>query len=163
MLPNEMGFELTALEVTQIVGHLDGIITILNGHKVIQLSDDERGDVQSVKDGRYSYVRDTFEDLAPLYPQCQVPYKVFATELRTYNYMNQMRSIADRVSMVNDVVGDHGIAAENFNYTYMLELYDIAKRAVKSNVPGADVIVQRLSPLFENQGNTVNTGGGGGG
>ena len=44
------------------------------------------------------------------------------------------------------------MAAEHFAYLYLKELYAVAKRAMETNTPGADLIVAELAPLFEDQG-----------
>jgi len=161
MLPDFMGIEFTPAELTTINLHADGLITLINAKKSVQLSDTERQGTASVSDERYPFVGDTFNSLAPLYPNIQPPFKVFADEQKNFNYLNQHRIIAEKIKKINDIFGDHSIAAEYFAYKYMREFYDIAKLGVQNNVPGADVVVQRLSPLFEKQGSNQPVAGGG--
>jgi len=151
MLPNEMLIELTALEEADVKMHLDAIITIYNNKKIVQLSDKERQTTPSVSAERYPYVRDTYEAHAVNYPNLLPPFKVFANELRNYHYMNQNRTISSKLDEVNDIIGDHSIAAEYFCYKYMRQVYDIAKQGVDDNVPGADVVVNSIGPLFDQE------------
>jgi len=47
---------------------------------------------------------------------------------------------------------DFAMASEHFAYEYMREFYEVAKRAQSVNTPGADTVIEALSPLFEGQG-----------
>ena len=47
---------------------------------------------------------------------------------------------------------DLSINLENTTYNYTTDMYYTAQRYV-GDLPGADVVVQELSPLFEGQGN----------
>ena len=47
---------------------------------------------------------------------------------------------------------DFAMASEHFAYQYMRVFYNGAKQALAVNTPGADTVVNALSPLFEGQG-----------
>ena len=62
------------------------------------------------------------------------------------------RTVANLRNEVTDRMVDFAMASEHFAYQYMRVFYNNAKQAQAVNTPGADTVVNALSPLFEGQG-----------
>ncbi len=65
-----------------------------------------------------------------------------------------MREIIQKINQVAEIASDHSLSAENLSFQFMLDFYNTAKRGADRNVPGANSVVDELSPLFEQDSNT---------
>ena len=151
-MPSEMGISFTPTEIQDIRDHLNGILTIMNNKKVVQLTATERQAAQSASEKRFPYIQNAIKNLAPAFPNLQPNFLKLSDAEIDYDTSFQLRSLVGLRNEVSDRMIDFSMASEHFAYQYMRELYDQAKRAQAINTPGADTIVEALAPLFEGQG-----------
>ena len=95
-----------------------------------------------------------------------VPAFVDATEAETYFSMyNSLLGIRDSVELLHRLVGDAMHMAGTMANKQSLDFYNSVKRGAKSNVPGAQSVLENLKPRFRNVGrpksNTTETNNGG--
>ena len=64
----------------------------------------------------------------------------------------QLEEITRSVSQLAEMVSDTRMAAGSDAYIAALQVYNTAKPAASSKVPGTDAIVKDLAKLFANQG-----------
>ena len=70
-MPSEMGISFTPTEIQDIRDHLNGILTIMNNKKVVQLTATERQAAQSASEKRFPYIQNAIKNLAPAFPNLQ--------------------------------------------------------------------------------------------
>lgn len=156
-MPSEMGLDFTAAEITTLEGHFNGILTIMNAKKVVQLTAKERQGALSVSDKRFPFTENAINNLAPAFPNLQPPFLALSTAEADFSASYKLRTLANLRNEVNDRMIDFSFASEHFAYEYMREFYHTAQRAQAVNTPGADTVVEALAPLFEGQGDTAET------
>lgn len=151
-MPSEMGLEFTPAEITALSGHFEAILTIMNAKKVVQLTAKERQGAQSASEKRFPYVQNAIINLAPAFPKLQPNYLDFAEAQKDFGAANDLRTLTALRNEVNDRMIDFAMASEHFSYLYTRHFYANAQKAQGVNTPGADTVVEALSPLFEGQG-----------
>ncbi len=151
-MPDKMGLDFTAVEITDLTTHFDAILAIMNAKKVVQLTPKERQAAQSVSEKRLPYTQNAIQVLAPSFPNLQPGFLPLAEATLDLSASITLRDFNAKRNEVNDRMIDFAMASEHFAYQYMRELYDVAKRAQAVNTPGADTVVEALAPLFEGQG-----------
>jgi hypothetical protein len=95
-----------------------------------------------------------------------VPAFVDVEEAETYYSMyNSLLGIQDSVELLHRLVGDAMHMAGNQANKHSLDFYNSVKRGAKSNVPGAQSVLENLKPRFKNVGRpkskTTDTNNGG--
>lgn len=150
-VPNSMGVSLTEEQIEDIQLQLKSIKDDLNVLIAVNLTKDERSSIQPVAEKRLPYVQTAFDDLIDANPSLQPGFMSLPDAKTNYGYMAQTGSLILALLQLLEIVTDHHLAAGSLAFDYMLEFYNIAKRAAKSNVPGADTVVDALSPLFEQE------------
>ncbi len=151
-MPSEMGYSFTPTEIQDIKDHFDGILTIINNKKVVQLTAKERQAAQSASETRFPYIQNAIKNLAPAFPNLQPNFLKLSDAEIDYDTSFQLRSLIGLRDEVNDRMIDFSMASEHFAYQYMRKFYNNAKEAQDVNTPGADTVVDALAPLFEGQG-----------
>ncbi len=151
-MPDKMGLEFTPAEMTDLNAHFDGILTIMNNKKVVQLTAEERQGAQSASEKRLPYIQNAITTLAPNFPNLQPNFLILADADKDFNVSVQLRELAAKRNEVNDRMIDFSLASEHFAYIYMRKFYALAKEGQEVNTPGADTVVEALAPLFEGQG-----------
>ena len=151
-MPDKMGLSFTPTEITDLANHFDGILTIMNGKKVVQLTAEERKAAQSVSETRLPYTQNAISNLAPTFPNLQPGFLPLTDAQNDLQASTQLRDLAALRNEVNDRMVDFAMASEHFAYQYMRKFYKTAQEAQSVNTPGADTVVEALSPLFEGQG-----------
>jgi len=152
-MPTEMGLEFSAVEQAPIISGIQQAIDAIKAKKIVQLTAEERQGGQSVAEKRQPYVHKAIDNLAPAYPALQPGYLSLANaqmDLHTSEFMNTVKLM---IKELDDRATDFGIAAEHHSYVYTRKLYANGKEAQPTNTPGADVVVDELSPLFEKESN----------
>lgn len=151
-MPDKMGVAFTPTEIQDIKDHFTGILTIINGKKIVQLTAEERQAAQAASDTRLPYVDNAINSLAIDFPNLLPGFLSQADAENDMDTSVQFRDIANLRNEVNDRMIDFGMASEHFAYQFMRVFYNSAKQALAVNTPGADTVVNTLSPLFEGQG-----------
>jgi hypothetical protein len=151
-LPNQMGVNIPAVDVTTIKDALNTALSTLNGIQVVQLTVDERGQMQSMSETRFPFTQKAIEILAPQFPNLQPPFMPLADAQADLETSLTLREINVLVKEINDRFTDFSLASEHYAYKYMRKFYAIAKEGQSVNTPGADTVVSELGPLFEGQG-----------
>ena len=151
-MPSEMGLEFTPAEITDLNTAFDAILTIVNAKKIVQLTAEERQAAQSASETRLPYIDNAINNLAPAFPALQPGYLTLSSVTKDFSASIQLRGLAAKRNEVNDRMIDFAMASEHFAYQYMRKFYTNAQEAQSVNTPGADTVVDALSPLFEGQG-----------
>lgn len=146
-----MGVSLTTTQLDAIKLSIKSVTDALNNLITVNLTKPERSAIQSVADERLPYVQRTFDDLINNYPNLQPSFLDVNVAKADYTYMTQLRSLSLMLQQLVEILSDHELSAGALAYDYMLQFYNVAKRAVLSNVPGADTVVDALAPLFERE------------
>ncbi len=151
-MPDKMGISFTATEITDIANHFNGILAIINAKKVVQLTPEERKAAQSASETRFPYIQNAIASLAPAFTNLQPDFLSITDATADLDTSTDLRALANLRNEVNDRMVDFAMASEHFAYQYMRIFYNGAKAAQAVNTPGADTVVDALSPLFEGQG-----------
>lgn len=156
-VPTNMGVSLTDTQLEDAKLSLQSVKDQLNGLISINLTKPERSAIQSVSDERLPFVQRTFDDLIGNNRNLLPPFSDLDEAKANYAYMVQTGSLKVLLLQVLEILSDHELASGALAFEYMRDFYDVAKRAAERNVPGADSVVDALSPLFEraNPGATV--------
>lgn len=147
-IPARMAVRLTEAELRTINDALNVVKTTLLSKITVNLTKEERSGGQSVAEKRLPYVQMTFDDFVTQFSQLQPGYMSFEDANLDYTFMQQLDSIELTLRTLAEILGDQQIAAGILAYQYMREFYLAAQRARERNVPGADTVVDALSPLF---------------
>ena len=137
---------------TAIMTALDTALTTLNGVQIVTLSPKERQETPGVQEGRAAYVINAINVLGPSYPDLvgkAVSTASAADALSSFGFLEEMIT---KLAEINDRAADLGLNLQNTAYNYTTDLYYTAERYV-DDVPGADIVVQEIAPLFAEQGN----------
>jgi hypothetical protein len=136
---------------TAIITALNQALTDLNNVVVVTLTTDERQNIPNVEAARIFYVDKAVNNFSNDFPNLvsraittASAQNAFDTYQFLGNVMNLLKELQDRATDAQHNMG-------NTTYNYTLDMYHAAKRYV-GELPGADVVVQELQPLFENQG-----------
>ena len=149
-----MGVSLTTQQYTDISEALNTIIGIANGLVTINLTKQERQGIQSVAETRLPYLQKAFNSLIPDNPGLAPPFSSLTAANADYAYLEQLMKLKTKLMTTVEILSDHELAAGYRSFEYMRDFYHMAQRAIERNVPGADTVVDELSPLFD-QANVV--------
>lgn len=155
-MPDKMGISFTATEIQDLHDHFNGILAIINAKKVVQLTPEERKAAQSASETRFPYMQNAISNLAPAFPDLQPQFISHTDATADLDCATQLRTLTNLRNEVNDRMIDFSMASEHFAYKYMRKFYNVAKEARDVNTPGADTVIEALSPLFEGQGDPQN-------
>lgn len=150
-MPSQMGLSFTDTEITDLNTHFDAILTIMNNKKVVQLTPKERQGAQAASEIRMPYIDNAIAVLAPAFPNLQPNFLTLADATKDLGAATVLRDLAAKRNEVNDRMIDFAMASEHFAYLYMRKFYSMAQEAQDVNTPGADTVVDALSPLFEQE------------
>lgn len=150
-MPDQMGITLSPAEVQDIKDHFTAILTIINAKKVVQLTPKERQGAQSASEIRIPYIENAINNLAPAFPNLQPNFLTLADAQINLDSSMAFREMTGLRNEVNDRMIDFAMASEHFAYQYMRKFYNTAQQAQDINTPGADTVVEALSPLFEQE------------
>lgn len=149
-------FVFTPAQKTAIDG---GFTTVKDNIPVkINLTKQDKAEMKTISIERMPFVNRTVKDFAVKYPNLVSGFKGTLQEAE-----NDLSVFIDLTGMITEAEKileflidlRHAVGAEL--YQWELEYYNSAKRAALGNVPGADVVVDFLKVLFEDQGrNTPN-------
>jgi hypothetical protein len=148
-VPTSMGVSLTAPQLASLKTAFDTIINTMNGLIAVNLTKPERQAIQSVAEERLPFVQTTFDSLLDSYPSLLPPFGNVTEARADYAYLMQLRGLSLLLEQAQEIVSDHELAAGSRSYEYMRDFYHMGKRAIERNVPGADTVVDALSPLFD--------------
>ena len=151
-MPDQMGVNFTSIEIQDIKDHFTGILTIINNKKLVQLTAEERRASMSASEIRLPYMDNAINNLSVTFSNLQPGFMSHANALKDMDVTTTFRDISNLRNEVVDRMLDFEMASEHFAYQYMRIFYNGAKTAQAVSTPGADVVVEALAPLFENQG-----------
>ena len=145
-----LSVDFTPAQQTAILDALNLALTGLNGVVVVTLTPDERRTIPTVEANRFQYIDKAVFSLGPDFPALvsRAVTTAKATDAaNSYNFLTQVQAL---VQELNDRATDARHNLGNTTYNYTLDMYHEAQRYI-GDLPGADTIVQELSPLFEQQ------------
>lgn len=143
-----MGVSLSTEQLEDIKRNIKSIKDVLNGLITINLTKDERSGIQSVAEKRFPYVETAYDTLIDNYPNLQPSFGNVTAAKSDYTYLTQQRQLGLLLLELLEISSDHELAAGFRAFEYMRDFYDVGERAIERNVPGADTVVDALSPLF---------------
>ncbi len=139
----------------QMLGMGTGIDTVNTNFPFAQnLDAGDKITFPTTDEERKPYVAKAIVNLAPIYTGIVVPGMPLATATNEWKVYNQFEVIIPRVELLLSAMKDTQHRAGNYSFTFMRQLYELAKVAEQNNVPGADVIVNELKGAFEGMGNS---------
>lgn len=144
-----MGVSLTPTQVSDIKLDIKAVTDIVNNLAAVNLTKPERQAIQGVAEERLPFVQMAFDTLIDGNPNMQPPFSDLTAAKADYTYMVQLRDLRLQLLQLQEILSDHELAAGSLAFEYMRDFYDVARRAAERNVPGADTVVDALSPLFE--------------
>lgn len=148
-VPISMGVSLTTTQLDAIKLNIKSIKDVLNNLITINLTKDERSGIQSVAEKRFPYVETAYDTLIDNYPNLQPSFGNVTEAKSDYTYLTQHRQLGLLLLELLEISSDHELSAGYRAFEYMRDFYDVAERATERNVPGADTVVDALSPLFK--------------
>lgn len=146
-----MGVSLTPTQVSDIKLDIKAVTDTANNLITVNLTKQERSSIQSVAEERFPYVQTAFETLIDNNPNLQPSFSDLTAAKADYTYMTQLRDLRLQLLQLQEILSDHELASGYLAFEYTRDFYDVAKRAALRNVPGADTVVDALSPLFERE------------
>lgn len=154
--PN-LDFSFDPAEQASIHAGLDAVLAVLNGPTVpyVNLTPDERKKTPSIDAGRLPYVHDAVNNILPSFPGLASPSIPLARATTLFDLFTFIKNVVPKMAEINDRFTDLGINAENLVFTSMSDSYDTAKRQ-EGRMPGADVFIAAIAPLFADQGGNPN-------
>ena len=138
---------------TAITNALNTAQSTINAVAIVALTPQQRQEIPAVNEARFIYVTKAVSVLGPAYPDLVSRAISTANATQAYQSWTFLRGIASQLEEILDRVRDLSHNLENTDFNYMLDLYYTAKR-YKDQLPGSDIVVQELAPLFEGQGDT---------
>ena len=119
----------------------------------INLTVTERNSTPNIENVRYPYVERSVDFHAPANPSLVSGFAYTLTEATTdWNVIKQIDQLLPLFRVIVEKLEDTRQLAASELWAWFLEFYASAQRAAANNFPGADTIVNDLSPLFANQG-----------
>jgi acetyl esterase/lipase len=145
-------FNFSAAEQGSINTGLDNVLAALNmpGVPYVNLTAEERK-IPSIGSARLPYVHEAVDNILPLFPALASPSVGLPRTTTLLQLVGFLSSVAPKLKEINDRLTDLGINAENIVYKSMRHSYGTAQ-AQEGQMPGADVLIAALAPLFADQG-----------
>ena len=149
--PN-FNFNFDPADQAAIHAALDDLLALLNKPTVpyVNLTKEERK-APSIGHTRLPYVHDAVDNILPVFPNLASPSIVLPRTVTLLQLIGLLMAIKPKLDELNDRFTDMGINAEVLVFKSMSDSYDTAKRQ-EGRMPGADVFIEAIAPLFANQG-----------
>ena len=156
MATNKIDITFTAPQMTAITGAAGTVNT--NFGFAINLTETERKTTPNIENSRYPYVERTMDIHAPGNPNLVSGFAYTLAQATTdWTLVKQCDQLLPLFRGIVEKLEDTRQLAASELYAFFREFYRTAVAAAENNVPGADVIVADLAPLFANQGNPGQT------
>lgn len=136
---------------TAIINALNQALTELNNVVVVTLTPDERKSIPNVEANRLSYVAKAVNLLSTDFPNLASRAITPANAQNAFESYQYLNTILNLINELKDRATDAQHNLGNTAYNFTLDMYYESQRYV-GELPGADVVVQELKPLFEDQG-----------
>jgi hypothetical protein len=152
-----LNFNFSTVDQTAINTGLDNILLVLNGATVpyVNLTKAERQGTPSIGPARLSYVHEAVNNIIPLFTPLASPSIPLARTTTLFQLATFITSIAPKMAEIKDRLDDLGLNAENLVYKSMSDSYGTAQ-IQEGRMPGADVLLAAIAPLFADQGSNAN-------
>jgi hypothetical protein len=149
-----LNFNFSPVQQTAINDALDALLVALNDPTVpyVNLTKEERK-LPSIGAERLPYVHDAVDNILPLFPALASPSLPLPRTTNLLHLVGFIMSIKPKADEVIDRFTDLGLNAENLVYKSMTDSYNTAK-VQEGRMPGADVLMAAIAPLFAAQGNS---------
>lgn len=153
--PN-LNFNFGPVEQVALHGAIDAGLAVLNAPTVpyVNLTRDERKKTPSIGHRRLSYVNDAVNNILPAFPALSSMSIPLARTTTLFDLAVFVVTLAPKIAELNDRLTDLGINAENLVYKSMNDSYNTAQQQ-EGRVPGADVFIEAIAPLFADQGSNA--------
>lgn len=136
---------------TAIINALNLALTELNNVVVVTLTPEERKTIPNVEANRIFYVDKAVNQFSTDFPNLVSRAITPANAQNAFDSYQFLSTLLTLVQELSDRATDAQHNLGNTSYNFTLDMYHAAQRYV-GELPGADVVVQDLKPLFENQG-----------
>lgn len=151
-IPTQLGVEFTPTEVTDMKAAAQLITDTIRSKIDFNMSNEERDDLSSVKEGRLPYVLKSVSEYGVTYPHLNglaYPHAMADKDMKVYGIMFEvltlMEEATERAVELRQLAG-------HFGYKFMRGQYRNAEAYRAENVPGAQVVYDGLKACFEGQG-----------
>lgn len=154
----DLNFDLSPAQKAAIHAALDAILDVLSdpSNPYVNLTLAERKKTPSIDKVRMPYVQRSVNDILPLFPNLQSPSIPLDRSERLLHLVEFFASIAPKMAEIQDRTTDMGINAKHLLYKSMTDSYNMAQRQ-EGRMPGADVLLEALAPLFAKTKNPTGT------
>jgi hypothetical protein len=155
-IDNNLNFNFTAVDQAAIHNALDAALLVFNQPTTpyVNLTNKERQETPSIDAKRLHYVYDAVNNILPVFTGLASPSIPLPRTTTLFQLVSFIHSVVPKMAELHDRITDLGINAENLVYTSMTDSYDSAKRQ-EGRMPGADVLIAAISPLFADQGSNA--------
>lgn len=149
--PN-LNFNFSEPQQQAINDAFDALLAVLSDSTTpyVNLTKEERK-FPSIGPKRMPYVHDAVDNIIPVFPNLASGSIPLARTTTLLDLIMFIQSVKPKMDEVIDRLIDLGINAENLVYKSMGDSYDLALRQ-EGRMPGADVLIAAIAPLFANQG-----------
>ena len=152
-LEPSLNFNFSPADQAAINASLDAILTLLSGPTIpyVNLTNEERK-TPSIGPERMPYAEEAVRNILPVFPglaSLSIPLPRTTTLLDLVEFYS---SIKPKLDEILDRFTDLGINAENIVYKSLLDSYNTSQQQ-EGRIPGADVLIAAIAPLFKDQGN----------
>lgn len=157
-LDPKLDFNFTPAQQAAIHAAFDAALLVLSAPTVpyVNLTKNERKKTHSINATRMPYVRDAVTNILPVFPDLASPSIPLPRATTLFNLVTFLKGLTPKMAEFNDRITDLGINAENLVYRSMTDSYSTAKKQ-EGRMPGADVLIAAIAPLFAAQGGSLNS------
>ena len=141
--------ELTNENVNEILTHVNAVKDLMPW--LLGLTKGERQTLPKMDDARFPFVQKSIAYGAQRSEILQ-PYVDIHELKKDLDLFKQLEEITRIIGQLAEMVSDTRMAAGSDAYIAALQVYNTAKMAAASKIPGTDAIVKDLAKLFSNQG-----------
>jgi hypothetical protein len=151
-VPVQLGISFSPAEITAMKGGLQVVIDTVKSKIEMNLSNEERQALNSVKDERRPYIDRSVTDYAVTYPNLNGLGYSAANATRDHEVLVLTDGLATLTAEVNERLEELNLLAGHFCFKFMSDQYNNASRYKDDNVPGAQIVYDGLKGCFEGQG-----------
>ncbi len=153
-----LDFNFSPANQAAIHAGFDAVLAVLNDPNIpyVNLTKSERKSCSTIGPKRMAYVQDAVNNLVPEFPNLASPSIAISRTTTLFELVAFIATIAPKMAEINDRLTDMGLNAEKIVFLSMRDSYGLAKMQ-EGRMPGADVLMAAIAPLFAPSGSNVST------
>ncbi|MBI4946653.1 MAG: hypothetical protein HY840_09655 [Bacteroidetes bacterium] len=154
---SKINITLTAAQVTALQAAITALKNPANMPLQFNLTKAERTSLPNINNTRYPYVQRAIKNHGPnnavlATGVAGLGVGTLAEAASDLTFYDQMENLTGQLAQILEIYKDTQQVAGSEAYIWTRQLYDYSKQAADNQVPGADAVVDDLSPMFEGQG-----------